>query len=141
MVFRLTEFKDYEEDFAMKYDRYAAVSGTTGNCKLKKEEREAIVDALIEEAKKPNACYGISFRAVAAALGYKHVKTDDVRATAVRFLNAMPDWKAVVFKTQKTATSLFIGLEFVDWDDEAILELAEHDTEADMFGKLKEEKM
>lgn len=119
----------------MKYDRYAVINGTTGNCKLSKGERTEIVKALVNAANQAGASHGISFKMVANSVGYAHIKVDDVRAIARRFLNVMCDWKAVVFKSNEN-DSLFCSLTFVDWDESAILDDMFPDEEADLSGML-----
>lgn len=120
----------------VKFDRYAAVSGTTGDCKMSRRERLRIVDALIIAANE-SSDGTISFRTVANACGYKHVKLDDVRAIGRQFLDKMPNWKAVFCIVPRQITSLFCGLEFFNWDDEAIVEMAQPDDELDEYGRLR----
>lgn len=121
----------------IKFDRYAAVGGTTGNCKMSRRERLIIVDALITAANESRDG-AVSFRAIANTCGYTHVKLDDVRAIARQFLNKMPSWKAVRYKIPHQITSLFCGLQFVDWDDEAIIEMTQPDDELDEYGRLRD---
>lgn len=121
----------------IKFDRYAAVGGTTGDCKMSGRERLRIVNALVTAANE-SSDGSISFRAAANACGYTHVKLDDVRAIARQFLNKMPNWKAVRYGVPHQITSLFCGLKFVDWDDEAILEMAQPDDELDEYGRLRD---
>ena len=131
------EYEEYKEDsIIIKFDRYAAVDGTTGDCKMSRRERLRIVNALVTAANE-SSDGSISFRAAANACGFTHVKLDDVRAIARQFLNKMPNWKAVRYKIPHQITSLFCGLQFVDWDDEAIIGMAQPDDELDEYGRLR----
>lgn len=120
----------------VKFDRYAAVGGTTGNCKMSRRERLRIVDALVTAANE-SSDGTISFRAVANACGYKHVKVDDVRIIGRQFLDRMPNWKAVYTTIPHQIMSLFCALEFFNWDEEAIVEMAQSDDELDEYGRLR----
>lgn len=132
------EYEEYKEDsIIIKFDRYAAVSGTIGNCKMGKKARQEILNALIATASDKPKDGAISFKAVANACGYKHVKVDDVRLIGRQFLDKMPNWKAVFCTVPRQITSLFCGLEFFDWDDEAIVEMAQPDDELDEYGRLR----
>lgn len=120
----------------VKFDRYAAVGGATGNCKMSRRERLRIVDALVTAANE-SSDGTISFKTVANACGYKHVKVDDVRIIGRQFLDRMPNWKAVFTTVPHQIMSLFCALEFFNWDEEAIVEMAQPDDELDEYGRLR----
>lgn len=73
------------------------------------------IDIINAIAKEAESCRIISFKETVAKLGYKHIKTEDIKSMIPAIKTAMEDYKPVILTDRNGHyNSLFCDLYFID---------------------------